>query len=403
MKSIDLETEKVMRIRAAFDKDGIHEFKGAIYWIDREEYIAQYIFIPDPEGGPMGLGWGLLLSDELETLNTSKRQLIDAGTIQNSAGSTGFIASSLGPAGGMPNRTEEGTINLTMGRFQQIQTTGGQKLRDSIVQFPVQGPSVVLFSLLQHTEEGVQRLMNSVWAIEPLANEAASMYLARIKQGAKVPNAQVGRFCDGLTWELGLLYNAVYKYGSNEEYTNVLDRQADIKADFNPKNMDVMPNANPQQGSEAERMQKAQLVFDAAQTEFAQGKHNDRKVFADYYNAVGVEDVDSILPPQEGPTEFEQQQAQAQMKDIELENRKVSVEEINAKTKGLEQELKEKEFNISVARQAKDLQLIDSEIELNQARAVKELEGIDQADIKLKLELMKAESDRDQRQARAAA
>ena len=400
--TIEMETEKVMRIRAAFDKDGIHEYKGSIYWIDREEYIAQYIFIPDPEGGPMGLGWGLLLSDELETLNTGKRMLLDAGTIQNSAGSTGFIASSLGPAGGMPNRTEEGTINLTMGRFQQIQTTGGQKLRDSIVQFPAQGPSVVLFSLLQHTEEGVQRLMNSVWAIEPLANEAASMYLARIKQGAKVPNAQVGRFCDGLTWELELLYNAVYKYGSNEEYTNVLDRQADIKADFDPKNMDVMPNANPQQGSEAERMAKAQLVFDASQVEMGQGLHNTRKVYGDYYNAVGVEDVDSILPPQEGPTDFEKQQAEAQMKDAELEDRKVRVEEVNAETKGRELELKEKESNISLAKQAKELIVMDSEIELNQAKAVKELEGMDLANVKLFLEELRADREEDQRRQQAA-
>lgn len=401
--TIEMETETVMRIRAAFDKEGIHEYKGAIYWIDREEYIAQFLFIPDPAGGPMGIGWGILLNDEMETINTNKRQLIDAGTIQNAAGNTGFIASNLGPGAGMPNRTEEGTINLTMGRFQSIQTTGGQKLRDSIVQFPVQGPSAVLFSLLQHTEEGMQRLMNSVWAIEPLANEAASMYLARIKQGAKVPNSQVGRFCDGLTWEFDLLYKVIFKYGSDEEYQNVLDREASIKADFNPKDKNVVPNANPQQGSEAERMSKAQLVFDGAQTEMGQGLHNARKVFADYYNAAGVEDIESVLPAQEGPTEFEQKQAQAQAAQLELENRKVSVEEINAETKGKEQELKEKESNISIAKQAKELLVMDSEIELNQAKAVKELEGIDQDDIRLKLDLLKAENDHDKQQESKAA
>lgn len=400
--TIETETETVMRIRAAFDKSGIHEFKGSIYWIDREEYIVQYLFIPDPEGGPMGVGWGILLNDEMETVNTNKRQLLDAGTIQNAAGNTGFIASNLGPGAGMPNRTEEGTINLVMGRFQSIQTTGGQKLRDSIVQFPVQGPSAVLFSLLQHTEEGMQRLMNSVWAIEPLANEAASMYLARIKQGAKVPNSQVGRFCDGLTWEFDLLYKVIFKYGSDEEYRNVLDRDASIKADFNPKDKNVVPNANPQQGSEAERMSKSQLVFDGAQTEMGQGFHNTRKVFADYYNAAGIEDVDSILPPQEGPTDFEKKQAEAQAKDAEFEDRKIRVEEINAKTKGKELELKTQETKVGRARQAKELQVMDSEIELNQAQAVKEIAGIEIDEAKAILELLRDDRQEDQRQQAAS-
>jgi hypothetical protein len=46
------------------------------------EYFTQYRFIPDPEGGSMGLGWGILLGPMFDSINTNIRQLIEAGTRQ---------------------------------------------------------------------------------------------------------------------------------------------------------------------------------------------------------------------------------------------------------------------------------------------------------------------------------
>lgn len=396
--TIEVESEKVMRIVAAFSDDGIHEKDGKVYWIDREEFIAQFIFIPDPEGGPMGMGYGILLADMFETINANLRQLIDAGTIQNASSNTGFIASTLGPQMGGANRFEEGTLNLTMGRWEQIQVSSGQKLRDQIVQMPAAGPSVVLFSLLEKLEEWIQRMTNSAWAIEPLANEAASMYLARIREAAKVPNAQVGRFCDGLKVEFKLLYNSLYKYGDNEDYQRVLDEQADIHADFDYKNCDVVPNANPQQGTEAERMAKAELVFTAAQSEIAQGQFNIKKVLADYLDSAGVQDTDSLLPPQEGPTPFEQQQAQAQAAEMELKHREVQARESETQVRVMEAQLKQQQAQMEVALKAKDLQLKDAEIELKQAQAVAALAGVEIAEINQILDALKADREQDQQQ-----
>lgn len=410
--TIEMQDEIIMRVRAAFTEEGIHENEGKVYWIDREEFLAQYIMVPDVTGGPMGLGWGILLADIFESINTNLRQLIDAGTIQNAASNSGFIASSLGPQLGAPMRAEEGTLNLTMGRYEQIQVSSGQKLRDSIWQPVSAGPSPVLFELLQFLIDSSKKFTNSIWAIEPMANEAASMYLARIKMAAKVPNAQVGRFLDGMTKEFELFYNAIYKYGEPANYAKVLDEKADIRADFNYGDCDVVPNATPINGTEAERMAKAELMKATASEEIAQGHFDNRKILADYADAAGVEDIDRIMPPQEGPTEFQQQQLQAQMMENEFRNREITVDEAKAENDALEveikqsdAELKNKAADIDIAMKAKELQLKDSEIELNQARAAKELAGIPLDEVKLYLEALRDDREDDQRrqQAKAAA
>ena len=52
----------------------------------------------------MGLGFGILLHDIFDTINTNTRQLIDAGTLANVGNSSGLIASGVQPRGNQANR-----------------------------------------------------------------------------------------------------------------------------------------------------------------------------------------------------------------------------------------------------------------------------------------------------------
>ena len=58
--------------------------------IQDKEIYTQTIFLPDPEGGPMGLGWGILLGPMFTAINTLLRDNIDAGTLNLTTANSGL-------------------------------------------------------------------------------------------------------------------------------------------------------------------------------------------------------------------------------------------------------------------------------------------------------------------------
>jgi len=129
----------VARIVARFDADGVHVNlrTGEITKIDPWHAYTKYDFIPNPDGGIYGLGFGQLLRPINEAVNSSLNMLIDAGHLQNAGG--GFIAKGLS--------MNAGAVRFTLGEYKAVNVTGSV-LRDSIVPFPAPGPSPVLFQLL---------------------------------------------------------------------------------------------------------------------------------------------------------------------------------------------------------------------------------------------------------------
>jgi len=88
--TVHLGQEKVMRIVARFDEDGVYENEGEIYKITPIQYFTKFGFIPNPDGSFYDIGFGQLLTPLNETINTLINQLLDSGTLANRAG--GFIS-----------------------------------------------------------------------------------------------------------------------------------------------------------------------------------------------------------------------------------------------------------------------------------------------------------------------
>jgi hypothetical protein len=63
---------------------------GKIVSIKATEHYTKYGFIPAPDGGVYDIGFGILLGPLNESVNTLVNQLVDAGTMANTAG--GFLA-----------------------------------------------------------------------------------------------------------------------------------------------------------------------------------------------------------------------------------------------------------------------------------------------------------------------
>lgn len=326
------EHEKVVALYPAYDEEGIFtNDDGQIVRVEMADMFTQYRFLPDPEGGPMGLGWGIMLCDMFDTLNTSVRQLMDAGTLANLAGNSGLIDSQMAPAG-RGNRQQAGPISVRMGELTPV-TAGNKPLGQSVVQFPYSGPNTTLFQLTEWMLEQVRGMTNSALNMDTNSQEAAVMYLARLQQGLKVPNSIVMRVYDCAREEFKKIAALNYKHYSDKKYNVVLDvtPAASMRADFNPEDCDIRPAIDPSQGSDIERMQRANLILQEAK-EQQQPILNTREAYLDWLAVLRVEDVERLAPVPSGePDPMEQLMKMNMAREAELAERDMKIREAKQK------------------------------------------------------------------------
>ena len=119
------------------DKDVERNKDDVILSIKAEQYFTKYPFIPSPDGGFYDLGFGVLLGPLNESINTIINQLVDAGTMANTAG--GFLSKGI--------KIRGGNYNFQPLEWKHVESTG-EDLNKGIVPLPVREPSQVLFTLL---------------------------------------------------------------------------------------------------------------------------------------------------------------------------------------------------------------------------------------------------------------
>lgn len=329
---IRCEDESLVAVYPAYDEEGITTNEdGEIVEVEMDKIFTQYQFLPDPEGGPMGMGWGILLGDLFEAINTSMRQLIDAGTLSNLAANSGLIDYQLGSVSARGNRQQSGPVEVRLGELTPI-TTGGKSLRESVVQFPFSGPNTTLFSLLEWMVEQTRNMTNSALNMDTSGQEAAVMYLARLQQGLKVPNSIVMRVYNAAKREFRRIAQINFKHYDNEKYNRVLDDEepANMRADFNPDDCDIRLAVDPSQGTDIERMNRAQIILQEAKEQLGMGVQqlNMREVLLDWLEAMKTPDIQRLAPEPSGqPSPQEQMIMANQARLAELDERKQKLEE----------------------------------------------------------------------------
>jgi chaperonin GroES len=337
--------EKAVYARPSFDEDTITENDdGEISRVEAVTVFTQYQFIPDPEGGPMGMGWGILLGPTFEEINTSIRQMHDAGTLQIIASNSGLIADTNGDAT-RGNRAQRGPIEMKMGKLTPVQVGGSGNLAQNVVQFPAAGPSQGLFQLLGYMVDSVRRLTDASSQVDAVPGEAAALYLARLQQTLKRPNVITMRVYNCAAKEFGLIFNLNHKHFSDEKYNRIIDEPAEysMEKDFNSDDCDIRLVADPSQGSDLERIARAETVLQNAKSE--QTPVTDiRQATKDYYEILGVADVDALVPEPTGPDPM-QALMEEQMKMDQAEKA------MNAEFKNREQQLRERDQELKEADQ----------------------------------------------------
>lgn len=287
--------EQIVSLYPYFDEDTVTvNDDGEIIKIEAVERFTQYRFLPDPEGGPMGLGWGILLGPMFDAINTNVRQLIDAGTLANTAANSGLISQGL--ASGRGNAVQSGPIEVQLGELTPVPNHGSGNLRDNIVQFPFAGPNGTLFQLMEYLINSSRSMTNAAVAVEAQPGEAASLYLARLQQGLKVPNSIIMRVYECARREFKKIAALNYKHFDNDKYNKVLDgEQASMEQDFNPEDCDIRMTADPSQGSDVERVQRSQAIYDMAINQ-PQQVINYREAQLGVLEAMNTPDIETLAP-----------------------------------------------------------------------------------------------------------
>ena len=326
---IRCDTEEVVSVYPAYDEEGITDNEdGEIVKVEMMEIFTQYRFLPDPEGGPMGVGWGILLGDLFVAINTTMRQMIDAGTLANLAGNSGLIDAQMTGGSGRGNRQHAGPIEVRMGELTPI-STGGKPLGQSIVQFPYNGPNPTLMQLTEYMIEQARTMTNSALNMDTNSQEAAAMYLARLQQGLKIPNSIVMRVYESARQEFKKLALINYKHYNDEQYNRVLDdpQPASMQRDFNPEDCDISLAVDPSQGSDLERQQRANMILAEAKEQQSQVL-NVRAAYVNWLDTLKTPNIEELAPEPSGePDPMEQLMMANLQRQAELEERQMVINE----------------------------------------------------------------------------
>nr|QBM02673.1 hypothetical protein [uncultured archaeon] len=349
--TVHKDSGKVVRVYANFDVEDIRvrQRDGKIVRIDRRDYFVHYPFLPDPNGGFYGIGFGRLLRAINEAVNTSLNQMIDAGHLQNAGG--GFIGSGL--------NIDSQQLRIALNEWKMV-GVAGQKIRDAIVPHQFAGPSPVLFQLLGmliEAAKGIASVQDVLTGEARAQTMQPTTLLALIEQGLKVFTSIIKRLFRSLTQEGKLIYDLNRRYPNEEEYAEIIDweppqqivaamqqmqqqaaqaaqepgqqsgqqqlppeilrqlQQPTMAADYDARGFDIMPVADPSQVTDAQKMAQAQLVMDTA-LKFPQ-VHNPVETVRRIYQAARVEDIDQLFAQQQEPDPVMMAGAQAKIKQTE--------------------------------------------------------------------------------------
>jgi chaperonin GroES len=248
--------------------------------------VTMYGFLPDPQGGLLCVGYSHILSALVSGINATTNQLIDAGSIANMPG--GWLAKGF--------RVKQGDVTFIPGEFKQ---TGlmAQDLQSGIMLNPTKEPSATLFSLRNDMIATAEKLSASADLASVLGqNSPAATTLAMVEEQQLATSAIMGRIYRAMSKEFEKLFILNGLYTDPEQYAKVVDDpQADFTADFNKKELDIVPSANPEVSSKMQRIQQASGEMANIEAVVQVGG-NPRPIVEGYYKAIGSNNVAKIFP-----------------------------------------------------------------------------------------------------------
>ncbi len=281
--TVHKESKQVLRIVARYFPSNVKYTRdGKVAYIKAEQYFTKYPFIPSPDGGFYDLGFGVLLGPLNESINTLINQLIDSGTMSNTAG--GFLSKGIKMRGG--------SLAFQPNEWKPVESTGDD-LRKGIMPLPVREPSQVLFTLLGLLINYGERIGGAVDILvgqNPGQNTPAETSRTMAEQGMKIFSGIFKRTYRSLKEEFRKLYRLNQLY--LDEKVQIGDLQVTAE-DYNGDVRDIVPAADPNMVSDSQRILQAQQLMSVANPMLG---YNMREVHKRVLEAWRIEDIDTIFP-----------------------------------------------------------------------------------------------------------
>jgi hypothetical protein len=267
---------KVLSIRRNYAPDDLKK--------NKIQYFVHFKFLPGL--GFYGFGLIHMIGGLSRTATAALRQLLDAGTLSNL------------PAGfkqrGVRVRDEASPIQP--GEFKDVDAPGGN-LRDAFFPLPYKEPSQTLLNLLGIVVQAGQRFAAIADMQVGDGNQGAAVgtTIALLERGSRVMSAIHKRCYAAMKNEFKLLSKIVSQYLPPEYPYDVVGGARNIKQTDFDNRVDVIPIADPNIFSMSQRITLAQTQLQIATSN--PQLHNMYQIYRNMYNAIGVKDVDAVLPP----------------------------------------------------------------------------------------------------------
>lgn len=314
--TIEESSKAVVRITTNFDRmeDIERTPSGEVIRINGTEYFTQIPMIPSPDGGVLGIGFGVLLGSLNESVNSAINQLFDAGTLATTAG--GFLGRGANIRGGV--------LSFSPFSWNRVDASGDD-LRKNLLPLPVREPSNVLFQLLGLLIEYTGRVSGATdvqVGINPGQNTPAETSRSLVEQGQKVYAAIFKRIWRAFKKEFKKLYILNAKFLEPTPF----GEETISRDDYKEGSFYISPAADPNIVSDVARLGQAQMLRIAARETPG---YNTELVERFYLQALQIPAPEAFFPgidpeaPVQPSEKLQIAQLNAQIEMAKIENSKL--------------------------------------------------------------------------------
>jgi len=254
----------------------------------KKDYFVQFKFLPGT--GFYGFGLIHMIGGLTRTATAALRQLLDAGTLANLP--AGFKSRGI--------RVRDDAQPLQPGEFRDVDAPGGN-IKDQFMTLPFKGPDQTLLQLMGIVVDAGQRFaaIADMQVGDMNQQAAVGTTVALLERGSRVMSAIHKRLYVGLKQEFKLLAEVFKTYLPPVYPYDVPGARREVKMQDFDDRIDILPVADPNIFSQTQRISLAQSQLQLAQSN--PQMHNLYQAYRSMYDALGVKNVNAILPPPPQP------------------------------------------------------------------------------------------------------
>ena len=254
----------------------------------RKEYFVHFKFLPGL--GFYGFGLTHMIGGLSRSATQSLRQLLDAGTLSNLP--AGFKSRGI--------RIRDDDQPFQPGEFRDVDAPGGN-IKDQFQILPFKEPSATLYQLMGFVVQAGQKFaaITNMDTGNDMQNRAVGTTVSLLERGSRVMSAIHKRCYYSMRREFRLLSKVFSTYLPPIYPYSVYGADQAVKATDFDERVDVIPVADPNIMSMAQRVTLANKNLKIAMSNPMM--HNLREAYRRVYEALGTQDIDQLLIPQERP------------------------------------------------------------------------------------------------------